>query len=100
MCWDSKYKSVAKNTPAITANIFIIRFNANPTKKPTMPPKPTVLTNGIMLLSMLLIFFIFSFFGYWLYLYYYYQDIFRSPSEYTCSQEYRHASDRLSVLSI
>jgi hypothetical protein len=31
---NSKYKRAAKNTPAITANIFIIRFMANPTKKP------------------------------------------------------------------
>jgi hypothetical protein len=41
---------------AITASIFIIRFNANPTKKPIIPPKPIVLTNGIILLSMPLIF--------------------------------------------
>jgi len=41
---------------AITASIFIIRFNANPIKKPIIPPKPIVLTNGIILLSMPLIF--------------------------------------------
>src|SRR6187200_2392469 len=64
ICWDSKYKRAAKNTPAITASIFIIRFNINPIKKPTIPPKPIVLTNGIMLLSIPLIFFaISSFFG-------------------------------------
>src|SRR6266513_1609344 len=97
MCWDSRYKRAAKNTPAITASIFIIRFNINPIKKPTMPPKPIVLTNGIMLLSMPLIFFIYSFFGYWLYLYYYYQDIFQLLSEYTCSWGYPHAFGRFSL---
>ena len=29
ICWDSKYNRAAKNTPAITASIFIIRFNIN-----------------------------------------------------------------------
>jgi hypothetical protein len=37
ICWDSKYKRAAKNTPAITASIFIIRFIVKPIKKPTIP---------------------------------------------------------------
>jgi hypothetical protein len=43
ICWDSKYKRAAKNTPAITANIFIIRFIVKPIKKHTIPPKLIVL---------------------------------------------------------
>jgi hypothetical protein len=52
----AKYNRAAKNTPAITASIFIIRFIVKPIKKPAIPPKPIVLTNGMVLLSMPLIF--------------------------------------------
>lgn len=70
----------AKNIPAITTSIFIIRLRANPIKKPAMQPKPIVLKNGIKLFAISTIIIFYSTF---------YQDSFQSPFEYAYSLEYR-----------